>query len=128
MLRAALALSGADRALIELLRSDAAVYGGYSAGCCVLGPSLHGVELVDDPVAVEATYGTAVRWDGLSMLDYAFVPHFRSQHPESQQIEAVVAEYDRTGVAYRALRDGEVLVIDERTPGSRGPGTRPASQ
>lgn len=36
----------------ELLTADTLVYAGYSAGPCVLSPSLRGLELVDDADAV----------------------------------------------------------------------------
>src|SRR5690606_33351042 len=49
VLRRALHLSGADRILTALLEEDAIVYGGHSAGACVLAPSLQGLEIVDDP-------------------------------------------------------------------------------
>ncbi|HUR07810.1 MAG TPA: Type 1 glutamine amidotransferase-like domain-containing protein [Nonomuraea sp.] len=113
VLRLAMARSGADTILIDLLRRDAVVYAGWSAGACVLSPSLHGLELVDDPEETEAVYGEPARWDGLGLLDYAFVPHYRSPVPESEPIERVVERYDREAVAYRALRDGEVIVINQ---------------
>jgi dipeptidase E len=112
MLRLALARSGADAAITELLQRDALVYAGYSAGCCVLAPSLRGLELVDYPDAVEATYGVPAIWEGLGLLEYAFVPHYRSVHPESEAMELVVARYQREGVPHRVLRDGQVIVID----------------
>lgn len=108
-LRAALANSGADAVLTDLVRADAVVYGGYSAGCCVLAPSLRGLELVDDPAVVPEP-----RWDGLGLLDRAFVPHYRSDHPESAAIERVAEAYRARGVAHTLLRDGEVLVVDNR--------------
>jgi dipeptidase E len=42
MLRYALARSSADAELGRLLQEDAFVYSGYSAGPCVLAPSLRG--------------------------------------------------------------------------------------
>src|SRR6202020_120476 len=47
MLRYALHRSGGDDVFPDLIRRDTLVYGGYSAGCCVLSPSLRGLELVD---------------------------------------------------------------------------------
>jgi len=107
-LRYAMARSGADRALTALLDKDALVYAGYSAGACVLAPSLRGLESCDDPsVAGE------VIWDGLGVLDFAIVPHVGSPgHPESEALTALAARYRAEGVAHRALRDGEALVID----------------
>jgi dipeptidase E len=107
MLRYALHRSGADAVLGELLAADALVYAGYSAGSCVLSPSLRGVELVDDPGAVRRAYGSQPVWDGLGMLTEAFVPHYRSPgHPETAAIELVVARYRAEGVPYRPRTTG----------------------
>ena len=48
-LRRALAASGADEMIADLVRADRIVYGGNSAGACVLAPSLRGLETVDEP-------------------------------------------------------------------------------
>lgn len=113
MLRYALHRSGADQVFRELLTADTLVYAGYSAGPCVLSPSLRGLELVDDADAVMRVYGSPPVWDGLALLDEAFVPHYRSAgHPETDAIERVAARYRAEGVAYRALRDGQVLLVN----------------
>ena len=113
MLRYALARSGADAAFGDLLAADALVYAGYSAGPCVLASSLRGLEVVDDAGAVMRTYGAEPRWDGLGLLNEAFVPHYRSPgHPESAAMEAVVAQYRAEGTPYRTLHDGQALVIN----------------
>jgi dipeptidase E len=113
MLRYALARSGADTVLAGLLAADALVWAGYSAGACVLSPSLRGLELVDDPGAVTRAYGSPPAWDGLALRTEAFVPHYRSPgHPETAAIERVVARYRAEGIAYRALHDGQALLIN----------------
>jgi dipeptidase E len=113
LLRYALARSGADAVLAGLLATDALVYAGYSAGPCVLSPSLRGLELVDDPGVVTRAYGCPPVWDGLALLTEAFVPHYRSPgHPETAAIELVVARYRAEGVPYRALHDGQALLIN----------------
>jgi dipeptidase E len=113
MLRYALLRSGGDVIFRDLLAADTLVYAGYSAGACVLSPSLRGLEAVDDAAAVTRAYGAEPVWDGLGLLDEAFVPHYRSQgHPETAAIELVVARYQAEGVAYRALRDGQVLLVN----------------
>jgi dipeptidase E len=112
MLRYALYRSGADDLFRELLAADALVYAGYSAGACVLSPSLRGLELVDDADAVTRAYGSPPLWDGLALLGEAFVPHYRSPgHPETAAIERVVTRYRTERVAYRALRDGQALLV-----------------
>lgn len=109
-LRTSMALSGADRAIHELITSDSIVYAGYSAGCCVLAPSLRGLELVDDPQVVSNP-----TWEGLGLLPYAFLPHYRSHHPESAAIELVATAYRTNGTPFRPVRDGEVIIIDSRS-------------
>jgi dipeptidase E len=52
VLRRVLANSGADDALIDLIRRNAIVYAGYSAGACVLAPDLTGLQRVDNITAV----------------------------------------------------------------------------
>ncbi|GAA1613889.1 MULTISPECIES: Type 1 glutamine amidotransferase-like domain-containing protein [Kribbella] len=108
VLRAALARSGADEVLPVLIRSGQLVYAGYSAGPCVLAPSLRGLELCDDTSAV----GGDPIWDGLGVLDHAIVPHLDSPgHPETGLLAAVAETYRRTGVPYLGMRDGQALVV-----------------
>ena len=117
VLRVAMASSGADTVLADAVRRDALVYAGYSAGPCVLAPSLHGLELVD-PVedAARVWPGEDVVWDGLGVLDRAFVPHWSSPgHPETELIDAVVAHYDAAGAPYWKLSDGQVLLVEGGT-------------
>lgn len=114
MLRYALAASGADVELTRRLQDDSVVYAGYSAGPCVLGPSLRGLEVVDGPAAVEETYRHPPIWDGLGLLEFLIVPHYDSpDHPESAAVGRVAEEYRRLGVPHRTLRDGEVLITDD---------------
>lgn len=113
MLRYALRRSGGDAVFRDLLAQDALVYAGYSAGACVLSPSLSGLEAVDDPDAVVRVHGAEPVWDGLALLGEAFVPHYRSPgHPETGAIERVVARYQADRTPYRTLHDGQALVIN----------------
>lgn len=112
VLRRALRQSGADEVLPELLREDEIVYGGFSAAVAVLTPSLEGIELVDDPSAVPEGYEPAVVWEGLGVLPYAVAPHYRSDHPESESVERLVQYFIDHHILFRALRDGEAIVLD----------------
>lgn len=114
VLRAAFHLSGLDMILTDYAaRNNPFVYAGYSAGVCVLQPSLRGIDLVDDPGLVSVAYGAdqPVIWNGLGILTYHVAPHFQSDHPESGDIDAVVAYYKSHKLAYKPLKDGDVLVI-----------------
>lgn len=108
VLRRVLADTQADTVLLDLLHRDAVVYGGYSAGACVLAPDLTSLALVDDPAAATEPIMT-----GLGLLDRPFVPHVRSPgHPETAACDAVAATYAAAGQPHWALRDGEVLIVD----------------
>lgn len=107
-LRRALADTGTDQVLTDLIRSDAIAYGGYSAGACVLAPDLVGLERVDDMTVVEDPVMT-----GLGLLDRPFVPHVGSPgHPEADACDALADWYERAGQPHWAVRDGEVLIVD----------------
>lgn len=111
VLRRAMRLSGFDQ-LLPLLLETNFVYGGYSAGACVLGPSLEGIGRVDEPELDPHGYGSII-WEGLGVLPYLVLPHFRSDHHESGAIEEEVAYCERRGLPFVTLRDGEVIVRDE---------------
>jgi dipeptidase E len=113
MLRYAMARSGADTALSSRLREDTIVYAGYSAGPCVLAPSLHGLELCDFPQHVTQIWGGEPVWDGLGILDHAFVPHVDSPgHHETEACGRVAEHYRANGTPHRTLSDGQVLLVD----------------
>jgi dipeptidase E len=113
LLRYAMARSGADDVLSSRLREDTIVYAGYSAGPCVLAPSLQGLELCDFPQKVTQTWGAEPVWDGLGLLGHAFVPHVDSPgHPETEACGRVAERYRADGTPHRTLSDGQVLVID----------------
>jgi len=110
ILRRALRQSGADALILDTLEKDAVVYGGYSAGAAVLGRSLRGIELVDDPNDVPEGYEPDVVWGCLGILPYNIVPHYKSDHPESLAIENSVRYLIETHEPFIALRDGEVII------------------
>ncbi len=113
VLRYAMATSGADQLIPRLVADDALVYAGYSAGPCVLAPSLRGLELCDFPGDVSEAYVAEPIWSGLGVLDRPFVPHLDSPgHPETDLVAQVAEHYRGEGVDYWALRDGQVVVVD----------------
>ena len=110
LLRRAMALSGLDQFLQSKKEDPHFLYAGYSAGACVLCPSLEGIHLGDDPHAQADGYHGDVLWTGLGLIDYYFVPHFRCGHFESEAMEKVAAFYQEKNLPYRTLADGEVII------------------
>ncbi|MDD4796285.1 MAG: Type 1 glutamine amidotransferase-like domain-containing protein [Eubacteriales bacterium] len=110
VLRQAMRQSGFDTYLKELSVLKPYLYGGYSAGICLLAPHMQGLELVDDPTA--NPYGCAPIYAGLGLIEYLPVPHYQSDHPESQAVNDVVAFLRGNGVKHVTLRDGDVIVAD----------------
>jgi dipeptidase E len=110
VLRQAMRLSGFDQAIAGLRAQDF-LYGGYSAGVAVLAPTLHGLHHVDDSTVVPYP-NSSVIWEGLGFLDYLVLPHYKSDHPETELIDKDVAYCTERGIPFRTLRDGEVIVIE----------------
>lgn len=122
VLRRAFQASGADEILKRLIEEEAVVYAGYSAGPCLLGPHLHGIQGdVDDPELVPDGYeDTTLDWECLGLLPFAVAPHHRSDHPESAEVDQLVEYYIEHHVPFVALRDGQALVVDGNTTGVVG--------
>lgn len=110
LLRRAMAQSGLDGVLQRRLAEDSLAYGGWSAGACVAGSSLRGVDLMDAPDEVADSYDPAPIYDGLGLVDFVIVPHFGSDHPEADAARLSAAWLAQQGVAHRTLRDGEAIV------------------
>ncbi len=96
----------------ELLEHDEIAYGGYSAGACVMGLTLHGLELVDDAQVTPAGYESDTIWDGLNILPYAIAPHYKSDHPESALIDDAIRYFEEHHIVYKALHDDEAILVD----------------
>jgi dipeptidase E len=111
-LRQAMRMSGFDGIIKDLVANETLVYGGFSAGSCVATKTLKGIELVDNPEQLPEGYDTEIIWDGLGFVEFSIAPHYRSEHPESAEIEKVVKYFDENNMPYKTLRDGEVLVIN----------------
>ena len=110
-LRLAMNLSGFDEILQSLL-STKKIYAGYSTAVCVLLPTLKGYHIVDEPNL--KTYGEhETIWDGLGIINWMFAPHFESDHSESADINKEIAYYQKHGMKYKAVRDGEVIILKQ---------------
>lgn len=110
LLRRAMAQSGLDAILQRRLAEDSLAYGGWSAGACVAGPSLRGLDLMDDPEEVAEGYDPTPIYAGLGLVDFVIVPHLASDHAEADAASVSAAWLKGQGLAHRTLRDGEVIV------------------
>jgi dipeptidase E len=116
VLRRAFSLSGLDSILQKKLEQDDFVYAGYSAGVCVLAPTLKGIHFADEPHAMPKGYPSQIIWTGLGFIPYCIAPHYRSNHSESLLIEKSVEYFIEQKIPFLALRDGEALILDSKTP------------
>lgn len=115
ILNSAFRQSGLDKIIIENLESETFVYAGYSAGVCVLTPTLEGIHLADEPAIIPAGYpDKIIIWEGLGLLPFCIAPHWRSDHPESELIEKSVEYFMDHKIPFIALRDGETYIADVR--------------
>jgi len=111
VLRQAMKLSGFDKELKLLMNKDNVLYGGYSAGVCVLAPSLHGIELMDDKTQKPYGKKSKLIYGGLAILNYYVVPHYKSDHPETELAAKAVQYFIDNKLLFKALRDGEVIIF-----------------
>ena len=96
--------------LAPLVQAGTLVYAGYSAGACVAGPDLRGVELMDPP----GDQGMADVVDKtLRLVDIRIVPHWRSGHDLSPDADAMQRLLRGAALAHRCLMDGQVLLVDD---------------
>jgi len=112
VLRQAMKQSGLDDILKDLLKKDDILYGGYSAGVCVLAPTLKGMELVDDPNVKPYDSQKETIWDGVGILDYTILPHYKSDHPESGKVDEAIEYMTKNKIPFKTLSDGEVIIIE----------------
>lgn len=113
LLRRAMKQSGFDRVIPRLLGDDAIVYGGFSAGAVVMAQTLRGIDLMDDPEQLAADYDPEIIWEGLDILDFSIVPHYRSDHSERETAENAVHFFEQNAMPFRAISDGEVIIVQD---------------
>jgi dipeptidase E len=104
--------SGFEIPIKKMLYNDEIVYSGYSAGVVILGSTLKGLEMVDDPSEIPADYPGNFSWNGMNILDYMIIPHYKSDHPESVRIDNVIEFLEENNMPYKTIRDGQALIIE----------------
>jgi dipeptidase E len=114
----AVARSGLGAALRAQAHRPEFVYGGYSAGACVAGPDLQGIDLIDDPNVLPEGYDVEFEPACMNLVPFRIVPHWRSDHPESDRAEIAAASLAERGLEHRCLRDGDIIEIQDAAVGT----------
>lgn len=112
VLARAVAAAGLAPALRRRAAEGPFTYGGYSAGACVTGPDLTGVDAVDDPQARGVGHPRDVEPVTLGLVPFRIVPHWESDHPETELVRGMASVLRQRGLEHRLLRDGEVVVTE----------------
>lgn len=97
----------------KLIKTNELVYAGYSAAFYAVSESLRGVELVDDKDAAAEGYYPGDVWEGFGLIDFYPIVHFRSDHPESDDVEREYEYVKGLGVPIKTFRDGDVYLVTE---------------
>ncbi len=110
ILNSAMRQSGLSDILISKLADEDFVYAGYSAGICILAPTLDGIHFLDEPNVSAQGYPEQLPWNGLGIIPFCIVPHWQSNHPDSPLTKKVVAYFVENKIPYIALKDGDVYI------------------
>jgi dipeptidase E len=115
VLARAMTQAGFRDALQEQLHRPEFTYGGYSAGACVTGPDLQGIDLIDDPSVLPEGYPSTTAPECLCLVPYRIVPHWRSEHRDAEGAERAAAHLAERRLSHRCLRDGEAVNVQDTT-------------
>ena len=99
-------LSGFDELFNDLQNRKNFFWGGYSAGICILCDCLKYIDQVDDANNFPYKEIDEPIYEGLGVFDYALLPHYRSDHFESELIEKEVERCSEKKLLFKALIDG----------------------
>ncbi|MCL2468787.1 MAG: peptidase E [Alphaproteobacteria bacterium] len=110
VLRRAMALSGFDELLKNKMNNRDFLYAGYSAGICVLADKLDGISVMDVPEADPYNYGSIIH-EGVGLLDFMPIPHYQSDHFETELADKAVEYCKQHGIIYKTMQDGDVIII-----------------
>ena len=112
VLRKAMRLSGFDELLLEYSNNLNYLYSGYSAGICCLCKDMSAISIMDDPKVDPYNSGLPPIYNGIGFVEEIIIPHFESDHKETELASKTVEFCRQNGIPYKTLRDGEVLLSD----------------
>lgn len=112
VLARAMEVSGFAAAAAPGVQAGRLIYAGYSAGACVTGPDLQGIDLMDDASAVPAGYPeTTTTPPALGWVPWRTVPHWRSDGGEPSAT-AAAEHLAAAGLKFRTLSDGDAIFFE----------------
>lgn len=109
VLRQAMKYSGFDIFLKEISQNNNYLYIGYSAGSCVLSPKLDIFKNVDNPINFYNKDDEVV-YDGVNLIDYIFIPHYKSDYHKSYLIDEIVEKCQNKNIKHKTFSDGEIII------------------
>jgi len=103
VLRKAMALSGFDQYINNFSDKEDYLYGGYSAGICVLTQNLEVYKQIDQPF--NPYNNEEIIYNGLGVVDYIPIPHFGNFY-----MNHLADKCNKQGKKLKILRDGEAMI------------------
>lgn len=113
LLRRALSYSGLDKLLCDKVAKKGIILGGESAGAIIMGPTLKYSETEEDedsPYYVPAPYEKQVIWEGLGLINYVPVPHYKT--PDYIGIDQYIERLEKEAILHKKMTDDQVIIID----------------
>lgn len=104
-LRYVLKQSGLDNMLPDLLENGL-TYAGDSAGAAVLGPNMHGLDLLDDPAEAPE-----LMFEGLAITPFIVLPHWGNERYKNE-IGAANKELMKWNKEIVKISDDQACVVD----------------
>ena len=112
LLGTALAISGMDDIIRQLLEKDKIVYAGYSAGAMVASKDIENYERDDLQVeSIQEYYGTPAITDGLGLITEYIIPH-ADQKRYSKETKFYKEHLGKLGVETIVLNDQDVYIVN----------------
>lgn len=111
VLRQAMKISGMDKIILETMKRNDFLYIAYSAGVCLLSPLMDSYAITDNAKDFPYPEIKEQIWEGLSILNFIFQPHYHSDHPETQSTDKEIQYCVENKILFKAYKDGEVLIL-----------------
>jgi len=114
LLRRALSYTGLDRYIYDAVKKNEIILAGESAGAIIMGPTLKYSEvendLEDSQNYAPLPYRKEVIWEGLGLIEYVPVPHYKSAGYIG--IDEYVENLEKDKIPYKTMTDEQVLTVD----------------